>query len=940
MTTDSDSDHDEKDDIKSLHSIIGLDVSVRESSANSTTGSVSGTSCTMAGPIIPPQIQQGTVLRKISRKNRSKRIRLAYDSHTNKMTWGEGRPSKFFHVDEIKEIRTGSDIQQYGKDFNIPEIERINWFTIIYYVPEKSKPKFMHLVADDFETFQFWTLFLQATLQHRQEMMMSLMSFNDQAIAHYWQSEMDKQYGALTRARGDDEMDISSVKRVCQNLHIYSSQSTLETIFRLCDPRGRERLDFPEFMEFVRRMKQRQEVSHIIRGIAVRPDLGLTLDEFLAFLRQTQGEDTDTDRATWGRVFNRFSCQYGGTGPELLEISSESCRYMSEAALLGYLSSPQNVHLLVEPQDYILDRPLNEYFISSSHNTYLLGRQVAGESSVEGYINALTGGCRCVEIDCWDGPDGQPQVLHGRTLTKAISFKEVVAVINKYGFSGHTRAPIWISLEVHCNPAQQAIMADMIKEAFGSRLILAPLDSASDKFPLVSELMGRVIIKVKVPAAREEPPSTEVSGRKRGNSFSGTPLTNAVVPENGAFTPSQSVPPSPMLSPSPSTRRFVNRSRVDTITEGQTQTLLGASSDNESGSEAGTPPNQTSKIVKVLGDLGVYCAGIKFAGLDSPDAKKFNHIFSFKESSFTRHTRSKEEKMALDIHNMRYLMRVYPDGTRVSSSNFDPLTYWRRGVQMAAMNCQTFDLGMQLNRAMFEGGKDSSGYVLKPPELRDIQVLPYNYDLATGKKERSVVSFSIDVISAQQLMRPANLSSNRSMDPYIEVEVFHANDKRDKKADSSSTGQQDSALKFQTEVIRENGFNPVFNEGRFKFRVTTKHPELVFVRWSVKLSNDGGNYSNNRPPIASYMAKLKNLKPGYRHLPLHNHMGDQYLFSTLFCKIQVDPITKTLIDAPDPVSEPSAFNRLGSKVFGRTNSSPRSTFERSSTERPVIDGYQ
>ena len=35
--------------------------------------------------------------------------------------------------------------------------------------------------------------------------------------------------------------------------------------------------------------------------------------------------------------------------------------------------------------------------------SYLLGNQITGDSSVNAYINALKQGCRCVELDCWDG---------------------------------------------------------------------------------------------------------------------------------------------------------------------------------------------------------------------------------------------------------------------------------------------------------------------------------------------------------------------------------------------------------------------------------------------------------------------------------------------------------------------------------------------------------
>src|SRR5437016_4568490 len=101
------------------------------------------------------------------------------------------------------------------------------------------------------------------------------------------------------------------------------------------------------------------------------------------------------------------------------------------------------------------------------------------------------------------------------------------------------------------------------------------------------------------------------------------------------------------------------------------------------------------------------------------------------------------------------MMRAYPSGMRVDSSNLDPSFHWRQGIQVVALNWQNCDKGMMLNSGMFAGTK---GWVLKPPEYRGTAWLPKDPSSrglgGISASYRRTLNLSIEVYAAQALPLP------------------------------------------------------------------------------------------------------------------------------------------------------------------------------------------
>lgn len=161
----------------------------------------------------------------------------------------------------------------------------------------------------------------------------------------------------------------------------------------------------------------------------------------------------------------------------------------------------------------------------------------------------------------------------------------------------------------------------------------------------------------------------------------------------------------------------------------------------------------------------------------------------------------RKQPLALIAHTETQLVRTYPAGMRIDSSNFNPVIFWSFGIQMVALNYQTEDTALHINSAMFEQN-GRCGYVLKPAVMCDRNHLMYRrfnpYDKEFDGMHSS--NLILQVISGQYL----SAASNFGCSVQVEAELI---------------GIPKDSLKQKTKIVQRNSLNPVWNDS-FYFQVS------------------------------------------------------------------------------------------------------------------------
>ncbi|XP_016341303.1 inactive phospholipase C-like protein 2 isoform X1 [Sinocyclocheilus anshuiensis] len=642
----------------------------------------------------------GSELRKVRSNSRVYHRYFLLDADMQSLRW---EPSKKesdkakIDVKSIKEVRTGKNTDTFRTNGISDQISEDCAFSIIYGENYES----LDLVANSADVANIWVTGLRYLMSYGKHTLNMIQSSQDNMRAS-WLGDLFDEADVIGGKCISLCSAVQLIKKLSPGLKNVKVELKFKELHKAKDKIGSD-VTKEEFIEVFHDLCTRPEIYFLLVQFSSNKEF-LDTKDLMIFLEAEQG---------MAKVSEDISV-------EIIQKYEPS----KEGQLKGWLSLDGFTNYLMSADCHIFDpeqkivcqdmnQPLSHYYINSSHNTYLIEDQFRGPSDITGYIRALKMGCRSVELDVWDGPDNEPVIYTGHTMTSHIVFRSVIDIINKYAFVA-SEFPLILCLENHCSLKQQKVMFQHLKKILGDKIHTDPPNLEDNYLPSPSDLKGKILLK----------------GKKLASNCTGS--EGEVTDEDEGAEMSQRM-------------------------------------NNEGGEQQTVVQPKKFQLSKDLSDLVTLCKSVRFKDFQTAfQNQKHWELCSFNEVFASRCATDHPGEFV--NYNKKFLARIYPSPMRIDSSNMNPQDFWKCGCQIVAMNYQTPGLMMDLNIGWFRQN-GNCGYVLRPAIMRE-QVSYFSANTKDSVPGVSPQLLHIKIISGQNLPKPKGSGAKGDVvDPYVYVEI-------------------------------------------------------------------------------------------------------------------------------------------------------------------------